>query len=392
MFVQRMARIVVTGLAVRAPLGGYLSIVLNWVLGLQRLGHDVSFVEKPGWKKSCYDPTSGRMGDDCAHGVATLSTLLRRFGLGKAWCFVDTQGRHYGMSETGVRDAFRQADVFVDLSADALGDPSMTWMAEADRVKVRVFVDGEPGHYQPRLEKLWNSGRARIHFDHYYTVGLNVGTPASSVPTIGVEWRHIVYPVVLDLFPPPQPPAADAAFTTVMTWRAHTAKDFGATGHEQKDAEFLKFITLPSQTQVAMELAVGGDPPNELLEEAGWRVRPALGVSLTLESYLSYIAASRGEFSVCKNVYVATNSGWFGDRSGVYLASGRPVVMQDTGFGSHLPCGEGLFAVKTSEEAAAAIDAICSDYPRHSRAARAIAEQYLSTDVVLARFLSDIGL
>ncbi len=387
-----MARIIVTGLAVRAPLGGYLSIVLQWVAGLRRLGHDVWFVEKPGWKKSCYDPVANRMSEDCGYGVATLSTLFRKHGLGKAWCFVDAQARYYGMSEASVREVFRNADVFIDLSADALGEPSMTWTDDAERVGRRVFVDGEPGHYQPRLEKLWNTGRARIHFDRYYTVGLNVGTADCSVPTIGMEWRHIVYPVLMDLYPTPQPPPSDASFTTVMTWQAHTDKDFAATGYKQKNAEFLKFLALPARTSTRMELAVGGDPPNELLEEAGWHVRAAVDVSLSLEAYLAYISASRGEFSVCKNVYVATNSGWFGDRSGVYLASGRPVVMQDSGFGRHLPCGEGLFAVKTVDEAAAAIDAIHSDYPRHSQAARAIAERYLSTDVVLSRFLSEIGL
>jgi len=201
-----------------------------------------------------------------------------------------------------------------------------------------------------------------------------------------------VYPVVLDLFDSDTPPPGDSAFTTVMTWRAHKAKNFAASGHEQKDTELLKFLKLPALTRVPLELAVGGNPPHELLEAAGWRVRSAQEVSESFEAYLSYIGASRGEFTVCKNAYVATNSGWFGDRSGVYLASGRPVIMQDTGFGDHLPTGEGLFAVRNVEEAAAAVEEVCGDYQRHSRAARAIAESYFSTNIVLSRFLAEIGL
>jgi len=243
-----------------------------------------------------------------------------------------------------------------------------------------------------KMENLKLDGADTAEYDAFYTVGSNVGTSASSAPTAGRLWHHIFDPVVVDLFPV-QRADIEAPFTTIMSWQAHQSIEYRGLSYGQKDKEFTKFLNLPRMTRSPLEIAVAGrNIPVSELQQHGWRVRDAHAVTVTFDSWKEYIAASRGEFSVCKNVFVATNSGFFSDRSAVYLASGRPVVLQETGFSSHLPCGRGLFAVRTVDEAAAAIEQINSDYHKHSRWAREIAEEYLDTDKVLGRLLVELGI
>jgi hypothetical protein len=157
--------------------------------------------------------------------------------------------------------------------------------------------------------------------------------------------------------------------------------------------EFERFMDLPLRTKIPLEVAVAGkNTPHQRLLDSGWRVRDAHEVTISFDSYLQYAAYSRGEFSICKHGYVATNCGWFSDRSSAYLASGRPVIVQDTGFGTHLPCGEGLFAFRTAEEAVAALETVQGDFERHSRAARAIAAEYLDAPKVLRGLLAEAGI
>jgi hypothetical protein len=177
-----------------------------------------------------------------------------------------------------------------------------------------------------------------------------------------------------------------------MSWQAHKPLHYQGTEYRQKDVEFEKFLHLPDFVEAPLEIAVSGDVPRERVLEAGWRVRGSIGLTLSFESFVEYVRASRGEFSVCKNVFVATNSGFFSERSAAYLACGRPVVVQDTGFSAHLPCGRGLFAVRNVQEAATAIREIQGNYERHSRWAREVAREHLEATRVLAGFLKDIGI
>jgi hypothetical protein len=324
------------------------------------------------------------MSNDCNYGIKTAANLLTRFGLQGKWCFVDAAGRYYGLSRDRIEAVFRSADLFIDMGTHG------SWNTEAKETGLRVLIDGEPGATQIKMEQQSQAGAVMADYDCYYTVGQNIGTRSTTAPAAGKEWHSIFYPVVLDLFQS-EPAAPDAPFTTVMSWRAHEPIEYQGVTYHQKDVEFAKFLGLPGRTTVPLELAVAGAGlPRQRLMDAGWRIQDAHKVSMSLDSFWGYIAHSRGEFSVCKNVFVATHCGWFGDRAAVYLASGRPVVMQETGFSAHLPCGEGLFAVQNVDEAATAIDEINGNYDRHSSAARAIAHDYLSAQRVLGRFLRDL--
>jgi hypothetical protein len=295
-------------------------------------------------------------------------------------------GRYHGLSREQIEEVFQKADLFIDHLR------TCEWADEATTARLRVMVDGEPGFTQMQMIEKLESGQPVISFDQYYSVGLNVGSAASSVPTAGKIWHPIVDPVVLELFPC-QPTTPNAPFTTVMSWQAHPPIHFEGQVYGQKDLEFPKFIELPRLTTARLEVAIAGkDVPTGQLENHGWRVRNSTEVTATFDSWVQYLQRSSGEFSVCKNVFVATNSGFFSDRSAAYLASGRPVVMQETGFSSHIPCGRGLFAVHTVEEAAAAIDEIRGDYERHSKWAREIAAEYLEAGKVLGRFLHELGM
>jgi hypothetical protein len=378
-----MARIIVGSYVVRFPLGGYLSWVLQWLVGFEQMGHDVYFVEKSAWPNSCYDPSTDVMSDDCSYGIATVNSLLARFGLQDRWCFADAAKNYYGLSRERVEEIFKSADLFVDMGTHG------AWLGEAKETGIRVLVDGDPGYTQMRaLAEDEDLGE----YDYYYSVGRNVGTELSTVPTLGKQWRPMFDPVVVGLFPY-QHIDSNAPFSTVMAWQSYKPVEFNGTTYGLKDVEFVKFMDLPSRTSVPLAIAVGGDSvPTELLEGAGWRLVNPLKVTESFDAFREFIAASMGEFSVCKNFYVATNSGFFSERSAAYLASGRPVVMQDTGFSAHLPCGQGLFAVHTVDEAAAAINEIHTDYERHSKWACDIAIEYLDTSKILSRFLGELGI
>ena len=386
-----MARIVVSTYMVRYPLGGTLSWALQWLIGFEQLGHDVYIVEKSGYANSCFDLSKGIMTDDCSYGVTLVSSLLKRFGLQNKWCYVDAQGQYYGIRKEDVGKIFKAADLFVDMGTHGT-EMEGTWLEEASDANLRILVATEPGSTQIRMEKKLVIGEQLPQYDLYYTTGKNIGTQRSTAPTAGREWHQIFDPIVMSLFPF-QPILYDAPFTTVMNWQSHEQLEFNGSIYGQKDAEFMKFIDLPSLTRTPLELAVAGKlAPMKKLLEAKWRVQDAHEVSVSIDSYWDYLAASKGEFSVCKNVCVAMNTGWFSARSAEYLAIGRPVVIQDTGFSHHLPCGRGIFAVKNVDEAASAIEEINGNYDHHSKWARTMASEYFDSQKVLGTFLAEVGL
>ncbi|MFV8818436.1 glycosyltransferase [Haliea sp. E17] len=375
-----MAQIILGSYMIRYPLGGNLSWALQFLKGFQMLGHDIYFFEKANYSNACYDPKRNVMADDPAEGIEIVKALLEMNGLGDKWCFVDIQGTCYGRSRSEISNLFRSADIYIDMGAHG------AWEEESILTPIRVLIEGEPGYTQMLME----NSEKKTNFDFYYSAGCLVGTERTKAPDAGRSWRHLWNLVATDLFSV-EPPPAGASFTTVMNWQSHKPIIFDGQTFGQKDIEFQRFMSLPSKLDTSLEVSVSGKAPIKKLKEHGWRTRDAKSVTKTVEQYYRYIRDSKGEFSVCKNVFVQTYGGWFSDRSAVYLASGRPVILQETGFSEKLPCGKGLFAVTDIDQAAEAIREVELDYEEHSRAAREIAIEYLDAKKLLSTFIDDIG-
>jgi hypothetical protein len=381
-----MARIVLCSYVIRYPLGGVLSSNLQYLTGFARLGHDVWLVEKAGYPCSCFDPVRYENSEDCSYGMAVVDDLLRRHGLADRWCYVSSDDRYHGLTRDAVEEIVGGSDLFLDRGLHG------TWDEETAHGPMRVLVDPDPGYRQIKMEAAHRRGEPDPNYDAFYTYGANVGTDRSPSPTAGLAWQHLFHPVDTTLHPFTQPPES-GAFSTVMNWTSLPPVTFEGVEYGMKDAEFPKFEHLPELVDTPLELAVEGhDVPTARMRAQGWHLRSALDVTSTLESFTDYVDASLGEFSVVKEVYAALDVAWFSDRSAVYLARGRPVVVQGNRVGEHLPVGEGLFEVETADEAAVAIEEVARDPGRHSRAARRIAEEHLDTDVVLGRFLKELGL
>lgn len=381
-----MATIVLTSYMVRHPVGGVLSSNLQLILGFTRLGHDVYVFETAGYPKSCFDPVRNESGDDCSRGIARVEQTLRDAGLERRLCFVSADGTYHGMTEHEVRQVFSRCDLYVDR-----GDHRV-WIEESSEVPVRILIDPDPGYRQIKLARSAARGEPPPVYDAYYTYGHNVASGSSTAPTAGISWRHMFHPVDCD-WVEYHPHPREGPFSTVMNWASHKAVEYEGNTLGMKDIDFYRFLDLPRRTSARLEVAIAGrDAPVARIRSNGWIVRSALEVTDSLDSYLQYIRRSFGEFSVVKEIYRALAVGWFSDRSAMYLAMGRPVIIEDNGLSGVLPLGEGLFSVETLDEAAEAIDAVRSAPERHSKAAREIAWEYLDSKKVLGRLLAQLGL
>ncbi|NTW83870.1 MAG: hypothetical protein HGB36_10980 [Chlorobiaceae bacterium] len=381
-----MARIIVGSWMVRYPLGAAMSWVLQYLTGLQRLGHEVFFVEKALYWGECFDPEQQIMTNDASYGLNVVRNVLASIDMQKRICFVDYDGNYHGLGKNEIEDIFRSADLFIDMGTHG------AWLQEAEKTCIKIFIDGDPGFVQMKMEMKKREGKFLREYDFYFSNGKNIGTPECTIPTAGIEWLTLYHPVDTALYQP-QPLPADGMFTSIMNWQSFDMVEFEGKQYGNKDIEFPKFMELPRFTKARLELAVAGkNVPEDQLSGYGWHLRNPHQVTISLDSFIDYVIASAGEFSVCKHCYVTTYSGWFSDRSAVYLALGRPVVMQETGFSRHLPCGNGLFAVNDIEEAVSAFDNILSNPRHHSKCAREIAEEYLETTRILQSSLNKIGL
>jgi hypothetical protein len=377
------------GYIVRYPLGGHILSELHSLVGLQQLGYDVIFAEESGgaWAP-CYDPVRNTMTSDASHGINVLKQLLRPHELDDNWCYVDAHGTYLGLAAQEFRDRCRNATLL-------LSRAGVTWLEEFRECKTRVYLDMDPGFTQFRACEVSAScpGFASPHdFHHHFTIGERIGRADCSVPDCGLNWRPSRQPVVLDLITPRFTPEAKL-FTTVMNWSAYGATEYRGETYGQKDVELLKLLDLPQRTGPVFEIALAGpNAPADKLRAAGWIVSDPLRATESVKTYCDFIGRSRGEFSVAKNCYVKTRSGWFSDRTANYLAMGKPAIVQDTGFSENLPCGEGLFAFRSADDVLAAIETIAKDYARHCRAARKIAEDYFDARKTLGALLRQCDL
>jgi hypothetical protein len=380
--------VIVAGYLVRYPLGGHMLSQLHFIVGLQRLGYEVVFAEHFGWPNSCYNPRAGTMTDDPAFGIGEMRQMLAKFGV-RRWCYVDAAGSFHGLSRDELLTCCRRAEFLLSIA-------SVTWLEEFAECRQRVFIDTDPGFCQfnmpPQPSPSCSGYASPYDFQFHFTFGERIGKPDCPIPTRGLNWRPFRPPIVLELLTPRFTPKAKY-FTTVMSWSARKPIVYNGTEYGQKNAEFLRFINLPKRVGEILEIALAGPAaPRAEIAAAGWRIADPLAVTATPRTYCDYIAQSRGEFSVAVNLEVKSRSGWFSDRTAAYLATGKPVIVQDTGFSEFLPCGEGLFAFRTEDDVVAVVDTIKLDYERHCRAARAVAERDFDSDKLLGDALRQCGL
>lgn len=381
-----MARIVLGSWMVRYPLGGNLSWVLQYLTGFKELGHEIYFVEKYAYPNSCYDPVKKVMSNNCSHGIKTVADLLGQYGLENKWCFVEAGDIYHGLSKKEINEVFQTADLYIESGAHGAWDEESSWPAS------KVYIDVDPGYCQFKWHNNLQKGTAIPAYDHYFTNGLNIGKEGNIIPTLNINWKYIFNPVNTSLFEKKEVPEG-APYSTIMNWKSYESIAHNGITYGQKDIEFEKFISLPGYVTAPLEVAVSGldEKKAEVLQSNGWCINDAQKVTFSLSSFKQYLSNCKAEFSVCKNIYTATSSGWFSDKSAAYLASGRPVIVQETGFSEHLPVGEGLFAVSDVYEAKNAIESVEANYERHTKNSLEIAYEYLESKKVLQNFLDKIG-
>ena len=366
-------RILFAGIIARYPFGGVTWCSLMYLLGLRALGHEVFYIEDTG--ECVYDPVLNTRAMDPGYGTTYINNALAPYGMGDRWSFVNYDGTYHGRSAADVREYAATADLYVNLSGG-----SWFWRDEYAKIPHKVFIDSDPAFTQLAIAKAepWYVEFFR-RYDRLFTFGANIGTSASPIPVGDFTWHKTWQPITMDDWRAPGEPRN--VFSSVMTWQIESFADVGGN----KDQEFIKYIDLPSRTKQPFELAING--PQTLLRQHGWGTVDAMRVSRTPNGYRDFIHGSRAEFGVAKHTYVTNRSGWFSDRTECYLASGRPALVQDTGWTAHVPAGEGLLAFSTPDEALAGIDRINSNYRHHAARALDVAHAHFDARVVLPALL-----
>jgi hypothetical protein len=382
---------IVTGMIATYPVGGVAWDYGQYALGLERLGWDVYYLEDTGWE--AYDPIKGSYGSDYSYGLKFLSESLNCLSprLATRWHVRAMDGAFYGIDRAQLIRTVADADLFLNVSGGTLLREEYINSAR------KVLIDTDPGwnHFVnfPKWDANpgWQGSCGYRAHDFFFTYAERMGMPGCELPDLGIAWQPTRPPVVLDAW---KPQAPGDTWTTVMTWNNFDRPiESGRKVYGTKEMEFGRIESLPQRVRAHFEVAAGGDsPPVEHWRSLGWSVIDSQGISTTADDYRNYIERSRGEFSVAKNVYVATRSGWSSCRSVCYLAAGRPVVVQDTGFSEFIPSNAGLIAFRCLEEAVNAIVAVETNYLHHQERARNIAETYFGSEIVLNQLLNRAGI
>ena len=404
---QRL-RIAVLGTMGSDPFAGMAWMHLQIAAGLLRLGHDARYVETTSaWP---YDAAQGVRSDDAGYTLGYLQRVMPRFGMGQRWMLKRGWGDGAWLGPCAGDAPAWLADA--DLVLNVAG---ATWW-EKDGFPCRRLVHFGTDPVPEELRHAEGNPRTLQHIAAHHdtvTYGENIGTPRSPLPPLPRLRARTRQPVLMDLWDAPLPPALRV--TTVGNWR-QDGQDLQFQGRPlrwSKHHEFLKFIDVPARAGVPVELATNLTAPEpedpdagadkvpsarsidrehaQRLLAGGWSLADGPALSTDPFTYRDHILGSSAEFTVAREVNVLPRSGWFSERSACYLAAGRPVITQDTGFSDVLPCGEGLLAFGTPEQAVDALRAVAAELPRHSRAARAIAHDHFRAEVVLPRLLADLG-
>jgi hypothetical protein len=373
------------GYIVGYPLGGMTWHHLNYVLGLTELGHDVWFYEFGAWPP--YNPKTRCSEWDETYGIAYIDAQFKAYGLPPKWCYEFPDGRTFNLSRDELQSLFARADLMICVSGIT------PLHAIEPRPRKLLVIDTDPVFTQIRMsgnEELLNYYK---QFDACATFGRLIGARDRPLPTHGIDWIPTNQPIALRHWPVRS--MESNAFTTIGKWEHSTDRHLEFDGKQylsSKAVEWEKVIDVPRRTRWQMSLAMQMMPPEQVerFSAHGWRMVDPESASRDCRAYQNFIGDSAGEFTVTKQIYAQLLSGWFSDRSAAYLASGRPVVTQSSGFEQWLPTGEGLFAFEDIDQAAAALQTIASDPPRHTAAARRIAERHFDSRKVLGELLDRV--
>ncbi len=389
---MKRKKIVVMGFTAGCPIAGVIWQHVHYIVGLQRLGHDVYYIEDSA--RLPYNPVTFDTSEDFAYAAGILGKLAAQFGFEGRWGYCARYLPDHpcaGMTKPQIAQLYRDADAILNVcGSQELNDELLA----SDRL---IYIESDPGVEQIKVDR--GDQRTLDYLARHralFTFGENIGRAEFPVPLHGVQWLPTRQPVVTDLWKTSAPPPPGAAFTSIANWSTSGRKDIewqGDTYLWSKSLEFLKFIESPARAGEEFELAttIDDEPTRAAFLKNRWRLASPVEMSVDYDSYRDYIRGSKGEFTAAKDQYVRLDTGWFSDRSACYLAAGRPVITQHTGFARHYGSGRGLFGFTTLAEINEAVRAINADYAAHSAAAFEIAREHFEAEKVLAHLLDRAG-
>ena len=385
-------KIIVWGLLASHPFGGMTWQVLQYLVGLRRLGFDVWYVEDSDGP--VLDPIRFWPTVDYQPNVEYLSRQMESVSLQDRWVFRPPEARDTCLGATnraGLARLYKEADAVLNLCG------AQELRPDHSHIRCLIYLQTDPAADQVKVANGDQDKIRELDAYHFlFTYGENLGAPECLIPLERYHWLPTRPPVCIDWWRTENAPASNAMFTTITNWKKNPEKDVvwqGQAWRWNKQDEWRRFINLPSRSVSPLGLAIGAinDDDQALLRSHGWHLTPATGLADPFR-YRDYIRTSLGEFTIAKEQYVLPRSGWFSDRSVCYLAAGRPVITQDTGFGCTIPTGNGLLAFRTEEEALTAIAEVAGDYSHHSQAALELARESFEAERVIADMLHNAGL
>ena len=390
---MKRKRIVVMGFMGSCPIAGVIWQHIHYVVGLQRLGHAVYYIEDSA--RLPYNPETFEVNNEFDYAARLLNRLSREFGFKNRWAFCARYlpgNPTAGLPLRRIRQLYRDADAILNIcGAQEFNDDLLV----SDRI---LYIESDPGVEQIKIDKGVKATTNYLQRHRaLFTFGENVGTKSFPVPTHGFKWLPTRQPVVTDLWKTQRAPSRAAVFTSVANWSTSGLKDITWRGDKylwSKSREFLRFISAPKKSGETFELATNIEDANTRAKflRNGWRLHSPLQLSVDYWLYREYIRHSKGEFTVAKDQYIRLNTGWFSDRSACYLAAGRPVIIQETGFTKIYGGKAGLLSFRSLSEIVDAVKVINADYAKHSRAARALAREFFEAENVLKSILDRAGI
>jgi hypothetical protein len=390
---MKRKRIVVMGFMGSMPIAGVIWQHIHYVVGLQRLGHDVYYIEDSA--RLPYNPETFEVTNEFNYAARLLGRLSREFGFKNRWAFCARYlpgNPTAGLPLKKIRHLYREADAILNVcGTQEFNDDLLV----SDRI---LYIESDPGVEQIKIDKGVSSTIEYLRRHRaLFTFGENVGTRSFPVPTHRFKWLPTRQPVVTDLWRTKRSPAPAAVFTTVANWSTSGLKDISWHGGKylwSKSREFLRFISAPKKADQTFEMATNIEhaATRRKFERNSWRLCCPLQMSVDYWLYRDYIQRSKGEFTVAKDQYVRLNTGWFSDRSACYLAASRPVVTQETGFTKIYGGNAGLLSFRYLGEIIEAVKQINRDYAKHSRAAYDLAREFFEAEKVLKSILDRAGI